>query len=75
MDNTTSITLTSLIPYTLYSLQVKAVNSFGAGPASEQVSTTTLEDGKKRLIYIVWFLQWNFFIHFFQKYIVRGSVK
>lgn len=48
--NSTSLNLTSLLPYTNYSVRVRAVNNVGPGPVSKEVANTTWEDGN-----CIWF--------------------
>ena len=43
----TSASLTSLRPYSKYSVVIQAFNSRGAGPSSPPAYATTLEDSKK----------------------------
>ena len=42
----TSVNITGLHPFYMYSLRVAGVTRYGAGPYSDGVSVTTLEDGK-----------------------------
>ncbi len=44
-----NFTLTSLKPYTVYSLSVSALNSAGLGPSSAPSTAQTLEDGKQAI--------------------------
>ena len=42
----TSVNITDLHPFYVYSLRVAGMTRYGAGPYSDDVSVTTLEDGK-----------------------------
>lgn len=42
----TSVNITGLHPFYMYSLRVAGVTKYGAGPYSDAVSVTTLEDSK-----------------------------
>jgi hypothetical protein len=42
----TEETVTGLTPYTKYNMAIKAFNSGGEGPQSDEISFDTLQDGK-----------------------------
>ncbi len=46
-SSTTSVTATSLKPYTFYSVGIAASTSVGVGPFSVFITVETLQDGKK----------------------------
>ena len=54
---TKEATVLGLAPYTGYTLAIKAFNSGGEGPSSDEVTFDTLEDGMLRKIfsgYVTW---------------------
>ena len=52
----TSVNITGLHPFYMYSLKVAGMTRYGAGPYSDEVSVTTPEDGKLVTIVIYLFL-------------------